>query len=83
MKKKENWAIPIERVQDFFRQQTDVTETADGFCFRQCVIHLTPDNGLLMGKWQQPRTILSLDGPDRDTEEIYQRFFLRFLSAGG
>lgn len=83
MIKEENWAIPAERIREFFRQQADVAETADGFLFRQCRIRLTPQSGQLLGKWQQHRTLISLDGPEADTEEIYKRFFLQFLSAGG
>ena len=83
MIKEENWAIPVERIRAFFRQQPDVTETDDGFVFRQCIIRLAPQSDQLLGKWQQHRTVITLDGPEADTEEIYKRFFLRFLSAGG
>ena len=83
MIKEENWAIPAERIRAFFRQQADVAETEDGFVFRNCTIRLAPQSGQLLGKWQQHRTVITLDGPDADTEEICKRFFLRFLSAGG
>ena len=83
MVKEENWAIPAERIRAFFRQQADVSETEDGFVFRQCHIHLSPQTGQLLGKWQQSRTVITMDGPEADTEEIYKRFFLQFLSAGG
>ena len=32
---------------------------------------------------EQQRTIVILEGPDADTDRIYRRFFLHFLSAGG
>ena len=83
MRREENWAIAPERIHQFFCQQPDVTQTADGFQFAQCKISLLPCTGQLMGKWQQVRTIVILDGPDADTNQIYQRFFLQFLSAGG
>ena len=83
MFREENWAIPPERIREFFRQQTDVSEAEDGFVFRQCRIRLIPQSGQLMGKWQQQRTVITLDGPEADTQEIYKRFFLQFLSAGG
>ena len=81
--REENWAISAQRIRVFFRQQADVSETETGFVFRQCSIRLTPLSGQLLGKWQQPRTLITLEGPEADTEEIYKRFFLRFLSAGG
>ena len=83
MVKEENWAISLERVQTFFRQQADVMETEGAFQFRQCTIRLVSQSGQLLGKWQQSRTMITLKGPEADTEEIYKRFFLRFLSAGG
>jgi hypothetical protein len=83
MRREENWAIAPERVRLFFRKQPDVTETDGGFQFAQCKISLLPCQGQLMGKWQQQRTIVILEGPDADTNRIYQRFFLHFLSAGG
>ena len=83
MVREENWAIPAERIRAFFRQQPDVSEMEERFLFRQCRIRLVPQSGHLMGKWQQQRTVIILEGPDADTEEIYKRFFLQFLSAGG
>ena len=82
MVKEENWAIPVERIQAFFRQQVDVTEVDGTFQFRQCTIRLVPQSGQLLGKWQS-RTLITLEGPESDTDEIYKLFFLRFLSAGG
>ena len=83
MRKEENWAIPTERVRHFFLAQPDVSETPDGFAFGSCQIRLQTISGQLLGKWSQERTILILEGTEADTTQIYQRFFLRFLSAGG
>ena len=83
MRYEENWAIAPERIRAFLRQQPDVTESEDSFWFHRCRICLTPCDGQLFGKWQQQRTIVTMEGPDTDTAEIHQRFFLRFLSAGG
>ena len=83
MRREENWAIAPERIRLFFQAQPDVTETDTGFQFAQCKISLQPCSGQLMGKWEQQRTIVILEGPDADTDRIYRRFFLHFLSAGG
>ena len=83
MRWEENWAIDESRICAFFTAQPDVTQTAEGFAFGGCQIRLIPVSGQLLGKWQQQRTIVIMDGPDDDTAQIYQRFFLRFLSAGG
>ena len=83
MRREENWAIEESRIRAFFAAQPDVMQTTEGFSFGDCQIRLTPVSGQLMGKWQQQRTIVIMDGPDEDTARIYQRFFLQFLSAGG
>lgn len=83
MRREENWAIEEGRIRTFFAAQPDVTQTAEGFAFGGCQIRLIPVSGQLLGKWQQQRTIVIMDGPDDDTAHIYQRFFLQFLSAGG
>ena len=82
MRREENWAVDEGRIRAFFIAQPDVTQTKDGFTFGSCQIRLIPVSGQLFEKWQQ-RTIVIMDGPDDDTAQIYQRFFLQFLSAGG
>ncbi len=82
MRREENWAVDEGRIRAFFIAQPDVTQTKDGFTFGSCQIRLIPVSGQLLGKWQQ-RTIVIMEGSDDDTAQIYQRFFLRFLSAGG
>ena len=82
MRREENWAVAESRIRAFFAAQPDVTQTAEGFAFGACQIRLIPVSGQLLGKWQQ-RTIVIMEGPDADVSRIYQRFFLRFLSAGG
>ena len=83
MRREENWAVDEGRIRAFFIAQPDVTQTKDGFTFGSCQIRLTPVSGQLLGKWQQQRTIVIMEGSDADVSRIYQRFFLRFLSAGG
>ena len=83
MRREENWAVDEGRIRAFFIAQPDVTQTKDGFTFGSCQIRLIPVSGQLLGKWQQQRTIVIMEGPESDTSQIHQRFFLRFLSAGG
>ena len=83
MRREENWAIDTERICGFFAEQPDVLRREDGFAFGQCQIRLIPASGQLLGKWQQKRTIVIMEGPEEDIAQIHQRFFLRFLSAGG
>ena len=83
MRREENWAVDEGRIRAFFVAQPDVAQTEDGFTFGGCQIRLIPVSGQLLGKWQQQRTIVIMEGPEVDLSQIYQRFFLRFLSAGG
>lgn len=83
MRREENWAVDEGRIRAFFVAQPDVAQTEYGFTFCGYQIRLIPVSGQLFGKWQQQRTIVIMDGPEEDTAQIYQRFFLQFLSAGG
>ena len=83
MRYEENWAIKTERIRSFFAAQPDVMQTAEGFTYGNCQIRLIPVSGRLLGRWEQQRTIVRMEGPEEDTVQIHQRFFLQFLSAGG
>ena len=78
----ENWAVSAQRVRDFFSEQDDVVSTADGFSFHDCVITVTP-LPRQPGFFSADRSIVRFDGPEPQVRAIHQRFFLRFLSAGG
>ncbi len=84
MTKEEIWSVSLERVQAFFRHQKDVNEeNANTFRFLSCRIILTelePDG---TGIWAAKRIKLRLEGEPEDVENIYHRYFLQFLSAGG
>ena len=80
---KEQWAVSLERIESFFREQPDVEALPEGFRFGECRIRLTalPDRSL--GPVKVPYTLLEMTGDGEDTETIHRRFFLRFISAGG
>ena len=78
----ENWGVSIDRARAFFAQMPDVTPVPDGFECGGCSITLTPQSGQ-MGTIPLQRTQLHIDGPEAEVREIYHRFFIRFLSAGG
>ena len=78
----ENWAIHPDRIRAFFAEQPDVQSQNDGFSFGDCTITLTALEGSI-GSWAIARTGICFSGPDDQVQTIHQRFFLRFLSAGG
>ena len=79
----ENWAVSIERVQQFFTQQPDILQTPEGFEYADCRITLTGTQSTILGHWNMPRTWVRMEGSDEDVRAIHRRFYLRFLSAGG
>ena len=83
MVKEENWAIAPERVRAFFEEFSQTEATEDGFLLDGCEIRLTAIDATLFGKWAMKRTGIRIDGPEDAVKALYQKFFLRFLSAGG
>ena len=79
----ENWAIGDERIREFFRSQSDVTELDGTFRYGNCRITLTSLPNTQNGIFVCQRTGIRMEGPDEDVQIIHRRFFLRFLSAGG
>ena len=84
MMKEETWGIAIDRARRFFREQPDVREETPN-CFRHgsCTVTLTELKPKGMGVWAAKRTRVNMEGEDQDVEEIYHRFFIRFLTTGG
>ena len=84
MVKEETWSVSIQRIRGFFRMQDDVTEeNVNCFVFGTCRIILTELKPKCMGAWSTQRTRIHLEGSEADAEQIYYRFFIQFLSAGG
>lgn len=79
----ENWAVSLDRIERFFREQPDVDAGAEGFSFGDCRIRLTELPSRPLGPVMVPYTLVEMTGSDSDTEKIHKRFFLRFISAGG
>ena len=79
----ENWGIPLDRMEEFFSGQPDVTAWEGTFLFGNCRITLTALSGHRLGPWEMPLTRIQMEGPDEDVQTIHRRFYLRFLSAGG
>lgn len=80
----ENWAVSLDRVQQFFAEQSDVIlDSENRYLYADCIISLqtvSPQSGL---PFVIPRTRILIDGNEADVKTIHRRFFLRFLSAGG
>ena len=84
MLKEETWGVAIDRVRRFFREQPDVQEeNANTFRFGDSAIMLTELKPKGMGVWAAKRCRVRFEGKDADTEAIYHRFFIQFLSTGG
>ena len=82
MRINENWAVSTARIEAFFNEQPDVSCCDGVYKFGDCTITLMPDMGNI-GAITVSRTQVCFEGPDEQVKDIYKRFFLRFLSAGG
>ena len=89
MKITETWAVDIRRIEKFFLSQ-DAAPLSDGMteeakCFRcgVCTVRLTPLAMHPVGPVKVPRTLLEISGEEDAAKALYNRFFLRFISAGG
>ena len=82
MEKTEIWAVEQQQIAAFFRQQPDAQELETGFRFPGCTVTLTalPRSDSL---FSPNRTQLCWSGTEEAVQQIYHRFFIRFLSAGG
>lgn len=84
MIKDEIWSVSLERAVKFFDSLEDVERSGKNeYRFRSSVIRLTELKPKGMGIWAAKRIKLYIEGNDADTEEIYHRFFIQFLSTGG
>ena len=84
MVKEEIWGVSIRRAESFFRDQEDVAEEGcNDFRFGSCRIRLTELEPGNMGIWAADRTCVRMEGEAVDVENIYHRYFIQFLSAGG
>ena len=83
MEIRESWAVSRDRIERFFLEQPEVIAETEGFSFGDCLIRLTDLPPRRLGPVEMSYTLVEMTGGDRDTEEIYRRFFLRFISAGG
>ena len=84
MVKEETWSVSIQRARAFFREQEDVREeNRNLYLYGSCRITLTELKPKGMGVWAAKRTRVLMEGEDQDVEEIYHRFFIRFLTTGG
>ena len=78
----ENWAVSPQRARAFFSGQEDVVPVGQGFSFGCCTITVTPLQGQICSM-PIARSLIRFEGPEQQVRTIHQRFFLRFLSAGG
>ena len=84
MQVNEIWSISTERIRTFFLEQHDVQPVEnDCFAFGECKICITALPLRQVGQFCFPQTKVDFCGSEIDTQKIYQRFFLQFVSAGG
>ncbi|MBR6800167.1 MAG: hypothetical protein IKM61_00245 [Eubacteriaceae bacterium] len=84
MIKDEVWSVSLDRAVRFFDSLEDVEKTNENeYRYLSAVIRLTELKPKGMGIWAAKRIKLHIEGNDEDTEAVYHRFFIQFLSTGG
>ena len=79
----ENWGIAFARVDEFFASQRDVERIGGrSFVFGNAHIELMELPEKRIASLRMARTRVIITG-EADADEIYRRFYYRFLSAGG
>lgn len=81
MKYNEIWAVPIQKTEDFFKQNPAIVYDGSKYFYKNCLITIEklPEKGIL----KIPQTQIIMSGEEKETKEIHEQFFLNFLSAGG
>ena len=84
MEYNEIWAVDAARIKSFFLSLKDAGLKDEGMIScGECSVRLTPLPAHPVGPVDVPRTKVEITGEDAAAEELYRRFFLRFISAGG
>lgn len=83
MHKEEIWAVPLDRIAAFFLRQPETVPAGEALLWKACVVTLRSVPPRPMGPWPIPQTKVTIQGPDEQAKELYRRFFLTFVSAGG
>ena len=81
---REEWGLPLDRAEAFFRVQQDGREAGEGrFRFDGCMVRLRALPERRVGGLDLPRLALEYSGEAEAVAALRRRFVLRFLSAGG
>ena len=81
---REEWALPLARVEAFFLAQSEVQVLGKGrFRCGGCLVALCALPERRLGSLTLPRLSLEYRGKDADIAALRQGFLWRFLSAGG
>lgn len=83
MHQEEIWAVPLDRITGFFLRQAETVPAGDWLYWKDCIVILQTLPPRPMGPWPIPQTRVIIHGPDEQAKELYRRFFLTFVSAGG
>ena len=81
----EEWALPLERAEGFFRSLEDARVLEPGrFRVGGCVVALRPLPERRVAGLGLPRLVVEYSGgAEEDVAAVRRRFLLRFVSAGG
>ena len=81
---RENWALPMERIEEYLQGLAEARQIFQG-CYQVggCEVCLQPLEESKVGSYSFPRTLVTFSGGEEAVACFHRRFMIRFLTLGG
>ena len=81
---RENWALPMERIEAYLQDLDEARQISQGrYQVVGCEILLQPLEESKVGSYAFPRTLVTFSGADDAVTRFHRQFMIRFLTLGG
>ncbi|MBR3237168.1 MAG: hypothetical protein IKH34_05235 [Oscillospiraceae bacterium] len=81
---RENWALPMERIEEYLQGLAQARELAQArYAIGGCEVCLQPLEESKVGSYSFPRTLVTFSGEEEAVARFHRQFMIRFLTLGG
>ena len=81
---RENWALPMERIEEYLQGLAEARELAQArYVIGGCEVCLQPLEESKVGSYSFPRTLVTFSGEEEAVACFHRQFMIRFLTLGG
>ena len=81
---RENWALPMERIEEYLQGLAEARELAQArYAIGGCKVCLQPLEESKVGSYSFPRTLVTFSGGEEAVARFHRQFMIRFLTLGG